>query len=82
MSHVLSQPMRDSEAKVTEAQNSVGFLLGKMHTENQPPSLLNSRDGYEEDLKIQIWVISSYILKINHLACLILEKGMNTTLFL
>ena len=27
----------------------------KLHTENQPPSLLNSEDGYEEDLKIRIW---------------------------
>ena len=27
----------------------------KLPTENQPPSLLNSRDSFEEDLKIRTW---------------------------
>ena len=27
----------------------------KLHTEDQPPSQLNSGDSYEEDLKIRIW---------------------------
>ena len=37
------------------------FLLVKikLHTKNQLPSLLNSEDVYEEDLKIRIWKITS-----------------------
>ena len=31
----------------------------KLHTKNQPPSLLNYRDSYEEDLKIGIWKTAS-----------------------
>ena len=31
----------------------------KLHTNNQSPSLLNSEDGYEEDLKIWIWKTTS-----------------------
>ena len=31
----------------------------KFHTENQPPSLLNSGDIYEGDLKIRIWKTTS-----------------------
>ena len=30
----------------------------KLYAENQPHSLLNSGDGYEEDLKIRIWKIT------------------------
>ena len=29
----------------------------KLHTKNQPPSLVNSGDNSEEDLKIMIWKI-------------------------
>ena len=31
----------------------------KLHTENQPNSLLNYGDSYEEDLKIGIWKTTS-----------------------
>ena len=31
----------------------------KLHTKNQPPSLFNSGDRYEEDLKIMIWKTTS-----------------------
>ena len=31
----------------------------KLHTKNQPPSLLNSGDGYVEDIKIKIWKTNS-----------------------
>ena len=30
-----------------------------LHTKTQPPSLLNSGDSYEEDLKIRIWKLNS-----------------------
>ena len=33
----------------------VSYVDIKLHTENQPPILLNSGDSYEEDLKIGIW---------------------------
>ena len=44
-------------------QNNSNFVLNitsiwvniKLHTENHPPSLLNSGGSYEEDLKIRIW---------------------------
>ena len=33
---------------------SSNYVKNKLHAENQPPSLLNSEDRYEEDLKISI----------------------------
>ena len=35
------------------------WLESKLHTKKQSPSLLNFRDGYEEDPKIWIWKTTS-----------------------
>ena len=35
--------------------NASNYVDIKLHNENHPPSLLNSGDSYEEDLKLRIW---------------------------
>ena len=55
----------------------------KLHTENLPTSLLNSRYSYEEDLKIRIWkVTSTYFsfFSIFHLVRLILSDILKISL--
>ena len=46
--------------------HNISSSLGriKLHTENQPPSLFNSGDSYEEDLKISIWKMTLMKMKI------------------
>ena len=42
------------------------MVIIKFHTKNQPFRLLNSGDGYEEDLKIRIWKMTSTTFPIFH----------------
>ena len=46
--------------------HNISSSLGriKLHTENQPHSLFNSGDSYEEDLKISIWKTTLMKMKI------------------
>ena len=47
---------------ILHISSSLGRI--KLHTENQPHSLFNSRDSYIEDLKISIWKTTLMKMKI------------------
>ena len=38
---------------------SSSYVNIKLHTENQPPSFVNSGDSYEEGIQIRIWKMTS-----------------------
>ena len=42
-------------SKLEFGRRSYNIYSSNLHAENQPPSLFNSGDSYEEDLKIRIW---------------------------